>query len=349
MTQRSNNYRGFLSEAEDRILPSKPLASSVISIVVHGLLLLVLMIVPYVFKREQEARLKTHETVRLYVAPKPPPQRIVAPPPTVKPTPLPEPTHALVAPPVRLPEPVVPKPKPVEVVPTPAPQIVAAVPAPPVPPSPPPVTPPAPKKPVVTDVFASSQPAVQQMKSRETHVGEFGDVNGNKASTQSKSSMLTTVGGFETAVAGNQAGSRTRGSYQETSFGSGAAGGVAGSHGSTPGAVKTGAFGDATAAQAPVAKAKVQEAVPTPVEILAKPKPAYTAEARALKVEGDVSLEVVFLATGQVRVVRVVHGLGHGLDEEAMKVASAIRFKPSTRDGVAVDSKAIIHVTFELA
>jgi TonB family protein len=67
-----------------------------------------------------------------------------------------------------------------------------------------------------------------------------------------------------------------------------------------------------------------------------------------LKLEGEVSLEVVFAADGSVQVVRVVRGLGHGLDESAQRAASQIRFRPSTRDGVPVDTRATIHITFEL-
>ena len=36
------------------------------------------------------------------------------------------------------------------------------------------------------------------------------------------------------------------------------------------------------------------------------------------------------LASGQVVVQGVVHGLGHGLDEEARRAAQQIRFRPVT-------------------
>ena len=52
-----------------------------------------------------------------------------------------------------------------------------------------------------------------------------------------------------------------------------------------------------------------------PAEVISKPTPAYTAEARNLRIEGEVVLEVVFEASGKLRVLRVVQGLGHGLDE----------------------------------
>ena len=53
------------------------------------------------------------------------------------------------------------------------------------------------------------------------------------------------------------------------------------------------------------------------LEILSMQRPAYTTEARQLKVQGDVILRATFTASGQVIVQNVVQGLGHGLDEEA--------------------------------
>jgi TonB family protein len=115
--------------------------------------------------------------------------------------------------------------------------------------------------------------------------------------------------------------------------------------------VRTGAFGDSTAAApAPVQKQPTPVVEPplTPVEILSKPKPAYTEEARNLKLEGQVALEVVFLSNGSVRIVRILHGLGHGLDEAAQQAALQVRFKPARRGGVPVDMNATIKITFQL-
>jgi len=44
-----------------------------------------------------------------------------------------------------------------------------------------------------------------------------------------------------------------------------------------------------------------------------------------------------------------VHGLGHGLDQEAQRVAQQIRFRPATRDGRPVDMTTNITITFQLA
>jgi TonB family protein len=87
----------------------------------------------------------------------------------------------------------------------------------------------------------------------------------------------------------------------------------------------------------------------TSLEVLSKPQPEYTSEAKQLKVQGDVILRVTFTASGQVVVQGVVHGLGHGLDEEARRVAQQIRFRPATRNGQAVDMTTNITITFQLA
>ena len=87
----------------------------------------------------------------------------------------------------------------------------------------------------------------------------------------------------------------------------------------------------------------------TGVAILSKPNPSYSTEARTMKLEGDVVLEVVFLASGQLQVIRVVSGLGHGLDEGAIQAARLIRFRPAQRDGQPVDFHARVRIEFRLA
>jgi TonB family protein len=114
--------------------------------------------------------------------------------------------------------------------------------------------------------------------------------------------------------------------------------------------VTSAAFGDATVEKSPVARTQMSVAARlTPVEIIAKPRPAYTAEARAKNIEGEVLLEVQFEISGAVRVLRVVRGLGAGLDETAIVAAQGIRFRPATRDGTVTDSTALVHIIFQLA
>ena len=86
-----------------------------------------------------------------------------------------------------------------------------------------------------------------------------------------------------------------------------------------------------------------------PVVILEKPNPVYSEEARRLGLEGEVLIQVVFPASGAVRIVRVSKGLGHGLDEAAIRAAQQIRFKPALQQGTAVDFPATVHIVFQLA
>ena len=85
------------------------------------------------------------------------------------------------------------------------------------------------------------------------------------------------------------------------------------------------------------------------MEIISKPNPVYTEEARQLRLQGEVLLEVSFGANGQLHVNRVVRGMGHGLDEAAISAANKMRFKPAQHFNQPIDSTAIVHVVFQLA
>ncbi|HZP32304.1 MAG TPA: TonB family protein [Candidatus Acidoferrales bacterium] len=103
---------------------------------------------------------------------------------------------------------------------------------------------------------------------------------------------------------------------------------------------------------APAKGAAKQADVPPPtqaVAILSKPTPVYTDEARRLGIEGEVLVDVVFLASGQVKVEGVSKGLGHGLDEAAIRAAQQIRFKPALQEGRPVDFPATVHIVFQIA
>jgi TonB family protein len=75
----------------------------------------------------------------------------------------------------------------------------------------------------------------------------------------------------------------------------------------------------------------------------------YTEEARKLRIEGEVELEMIFMASGEARVLRVIRGLGHGLDEAAAAAAREIRFRPARRGTGLKDVSAVVRITFQLA
>ena len=76
--------------------------------------------------------------------------------------------------------------------------------------------------------------------------------------------------------------------------------------------------------------------------------PAYSSEARQANVEGVVKLEITVDETGRVTQVRVIKGLGFGLDEAAVTAAKQWSFKPATRCGRAVSYVVKPGVRFQL-
>ena len=173
-------------------------------------------------------------------------------------------------------------------------------------------------------------------------VGAFGATVTGSAGSGPRQGVVSGAGFGSNTVAGEGAGHRG-GAVASTGFGSGVIAGT-GAHGTV---ASTGFGANTAAASSPAVRA--QQPVMTALVVLSKPLPQYTAEARELHVEGDVALEVRFEANGQVEVLRVVNGLGHGLDEQARLAAIHIRFKPATKDGHPVDQVSVIHVTFQLA
>ena len=195
---------------------------------------------------------------------------------------------------------------------------------------------PAPLVPVAAPA-AIERPVIQ----RPPETGLFERTNGARTS---QAAAAVTTGGFGSAAA----------SARDAANG--------------PGAVKTGGFGSEAPAPRRVANGEVQTAgfdqrasapaqpsvasakpIDRPVEIVFKPTPEYTDDARSARIEGTVSLELEFTAAGDVRMLRVVRGLGHGLDEAAQRAALRMRFKPAQSDGRPVDSRATVHITFRLS
>ncbi len=190
----------------------------------------------------------------------------------------------------------------------------------------------------------------------KVQTGGFGDPNGLKGTGKPGAKLYAAqAGGFDMPAGpgqGNGSGGAKgiKGTVASADFGNGVATGGKGDGRSSGTGVSTGGFG---AEQVVHGGPKLAQAdsgpASTPVEITFKPQPVYTDEARSLKLEGEVLLEVMFGANGALHVNRVVRGLGHGLDEAAIAAANKMRFKPALRMGQPVDSTAIVHVLFQIA
>lgn len=183
--------------------------------------------------------------------------------------------------------------------------------------------------------------------------GGFGDPNGLPATANpNRAPNVAHLGSFDLplgAGSGNGTG-RARGTVVSAGFGKGVAVESGAGQGAAHGTVQAGLFGDVRpSTETARTPTKVVTPAVQPVEIVWKPNPAYTSEAWQLRLEGKVLLEVTFTAAGEVRVLRVVKGLGHGLDEAAVAAARQIRFKPERVNGQPVDSTATVHIVFQLA
>jgi TonB family protein len=224
----------------------------------------------------------------------------------------------------------------------------------------PPLAPVIPRKLVRTNVFStgsSETPTIARVP-QHTQTGGFGDPNGVPArESHGKPVTIAQLGSFDLPSGpgyGNGTGGAkgARGVVSSAGFGNGVAiGDGSGNLNTSRGTVRQGGFGDAEPVVAGPARPKTESVAPktVPAEILMKPTPVYTDEARKLRIEGEVLLQVVFESSGKIQVVRVIRGLGHGLDEAAIRAAEQIRFKPALRDGQPADSTAVLHIVFQLA
>src|SRR3984893_14436148 len=202
----------------------------------------------------------------------------------------------------------------------------------------------------------SAAPAtLKNMPVEKVQTGGFGDPNGlpgkgnpNKGTNINRlgSPALPGGDGYGNGTGGAKG---VRGRVASTGFGNGVANPPA-SGGGKRGTVQSGGFADASVADnTPKKKAAASDSPTSMVDILDKPRPQYTAEGRTLRIEGDVVLDMVFQADGTVQVNQVVSGLGHGLDEAAVRAAQQIKFKPAKRDGQPVDFPARVRIEFRLA
>jgi len=337
-----------------------------LSAVVQVSILIFLLLVPLMYPEQMKTGLKfvsveiAQPLTEIPVAPEPPPPpkpKAVAPKPEVKPIPV-EPIKLNPAQPhifanLAKPKPVAPK---VEKIDVKAPDVKPTFEAAKID-----VKENGPKRPK-DDVkvgnlgSGSAAPATVVAPLNKVQTGGFGDPNGlpgkgnpNRAGNVNRlgSPALPVGEGYGNGTGGKEG---IRGTVASTGFGNGTAIPPT-SAGAKKGTVVAGGFSDAAAATTEAPKKRVAAGGPadTTPDILDKPRPEYTAEGRSLRVEGDVVIDLVFLANGSIQINRVVSGLGHGLDEAAVRAAQQIKFKPAKRESQPVDFPARVRIEFRLA
>jgi len=340
---------GLLPEPEGR--STSFITSVTVNLIILGLVLYIGMTAKHVIEQHK------YEQTELIFPTTPPPQvKVKVPPPPKLPDPPKQPEVKLEPPKINMPK-VEPKPalKPIEMeAKLNTPQMKAAKPA--------IVLAPQPKAALTAAMPAQSNTV--KPSTAPVHLGDTFGVTPNP--TASRPATVAAIGNPYGGMQGPSVaphgvvGSTGIGNGLKSGSNAGTVGKVAsaGIPGGTGTATTGNAYGGGKVASAgipasmatTVAPPKVT-AVPaaTSLEVLSKPPVQYTSEARQLRVEGDVILRVTFTASGQVLIKGVVHGLGHGLDEEARRVAEQIRFRPATRNGQAVDLTTNITITFQLA
>jgi TonB family protein len=255
-------------------------------------------------------------------------------------------------------KPPTPRPQPLKVFLSPVTLPAAPVVTPRLPPPPPPPPPvrelaraevpkPLPVAPIVTkpiekapEPIVPERPVEKPEVQRPVETGLFERTN---TARTSQAAGAVTTGGFGNAAAAPR--DAALGVVTTGGFSSGTRAPRAAANGE----VQTAGFDQRASAPAQPSVTASAKPVDRPVEIVFKPTPEYSDEARSARIEGTVSLELEFTAAGDVRVLRVVRGLGHGLDEAAQRAALRIRFKPAQSDGGPVDSRATVHITFRLS
>ena len=83
-------------------------------------------------------------------------------------------------------------------------------------------------------------------------------------------------------------------------------------------------------------------------QAVSTPTPNYTEEARRTKTQGTCILGLIVDTEGHPRDIRVVRGLGSGLDAKAIEAVERWRFEPAKKDGKPVNVLISVEVSFRL-
>ncbi|MGH9719424.1 MAG: energy transducer TonB [Bryobacteraceae bacterium] len=131
------------------------------------------------------------------------------------------------------------------------------------------------------------------------------------------------------------------------SNGPGSGGGIGTGSGGGVGSGKGGGFGPGEGGGVGGGVFRVGGGVSAPVPLY-KVDPEYSEEARKAKYSGTVVLYIEVDTAGKARNLRVVKGIGLGLDEKAIEAVNKWKFKPGLRDGRPVVVAAHVEVNFRL-
>jgi TonB family protein len=339
---------GLLPEPEGRT------RSFVTSAIVNGTILTIILTVSLIVK-PSIIQHKFEQTELIFpTTPPPPPVKVkIPPPPPVKELPKP-PEVKLEAPKIEMPKPKLEQPKPVqmEAKMTPLPTVKAAKPQ--------IILAPQPKAALTAAMPAQNDQVKASTKA--VHLGETFGVTPNPNATRpaTVAAIGNPYGGMtgpavapHGVVGSTGIGNGLKSGSNAGTVGRVASAGIPNGTGSATngfGNAKVGAVGMPTAVATAVPQMAAPAAPSTTQAEVSIPKPEYTPEAKQLKIQGSVVLRVTFYASGQIQVLGVLRGLGHGLDEEARRAVQQGKvIRPATVNGKPMDSTTNITITFQLA
>ncbi len=131
------------------------------------------------------------------------------------------------------------------------------------------------------------------------------------------------------------------------SNGSGSGGGIGSGSGSGVGVGSGPGVGSGRGGGAGGGVFKVGGGISAP-KAVSTPDPEYTEEARNAKTQGTCILWLIVDDQGVPRNIRVVRGLGYGLDLKAVAAVRQWRFQPALKDGKPVNVQISVEVGFHL-
>ena len=330
-------------------------SSVVTSLVVNGVALLLLVVLGVTAKKV----LKPAEVTTLTaptVVPKEPPPPLPPPPKLPKP---PVMKVEVPPPPVDVPQIEVPEPPKIQ------PVITKAAPT-PAPPNPAPkaVTPPPAPRPVAVSIAQAASVPNNDVHPSAIRLGSMSNPINNTSGP-----AVSPVNLGRSGAPGMPAGNTGLGAPSKIAIaGSGSPNGSMGGRDNGPQPIRgintgvAGATGPSTArpigavqiarnnAPPPVSVERPNAAPPKSApKLLYKPRPEYTEEARQMHLEGTVYVKIHVSAAGTVSVVGVQSGLGHGLDQAAVRAVQGMRFQPAMQNGQPADWDGIVNINFQLA
>ncbi len=327
------------------------------SLVVNGSILALIIALSYTTKKMVQVAKVTTLTAPVIKEPPPPPKPIVKlpPPPIVKVTP---PKPILDPPKIEVPEPPKIQPPVVKVTPEP---VAKPTPAPPKA-----VTPPPAPKPVAISIAQSTSvanhdqhPSPVRLGSMtnpinntagpavsKVNLGNSGAPSMNAANTGRGPASPINIGGSGSPSGTNMAG-RANSAVVIKGVGNGISGATGPLNGKPAGAIQIAGNTPPPVAIRPAAQPTA--APKSSPKVMFKPRPEYTEEARQLHLEGTVYVKIHVSAVGSVQVIGVSSGLGHGLDQSAIRAVQGMRFQPAVQNGQPVDWDGVVNINFQLA